>query len=331
MTKGRILITGASGFTGRHACKHFASIGYEVVAVVRRPGSLEQDLVREVVCNLAHQAQVQLLLMKERPQLLLHLAGLNAVADSWAEPLAYMTGNVMSTLYLIDSLRELGLHSCRVLVAGSMLGPRFQEDDQPQPLHPYSLSKTVQTLVARAWGHLFRLPVMIAQPSNLIGPGRSNGLCGLIGAHLAHLEVSAAGAGTDSLELAPAPFRLSSLTEARDFIDVRDAVHAYEHILHLGEPGHVYPIGSGRLRSLGETAACFESRVAAPVRWLIGADAQKPVSLVQEMDDGLIIDPPLPEKQSSVNTVPMQTLGWYPSIPFEQSVEDILDYFRRNS
>ena len=66
--------------------------------MVRRPGSLKQDSAREVVCNLVHQAEVQQLLMAERPQLLLHLAGLNAVADSWAEPLAYMSGNVMSTL-----------------------------------------------------------------------------------------------------------------------------------------------------------------------------------------------------------------------------------------
>ncbi|UUZ84304.1 NAD-dependent epimerase/dehydratase family protein [Paenibacillus sp. P26] len=195
MSGRRILITGAGGFTGRHACGIFAGLGYEVVAVVRRPGTAGAlrgvqagGGIREAVCDLGSPEQVKQLLQAERPQQLLHLAGLNAVAGSWQDPIGYMNINVMSTLYLLDSLHRAGLESRRVLVAGSMLGFRLRDDEPPRPAHPYSLSKTMQTLAARAWGVLFRSPVMIARPSNLIGPGRSNGLCGLIGAHIVRVE-----------------------------------------------------------------------------------------------------------------------------------------------
>ncbi|MCZ8513599.1 NAD-dependent epimerase/dehydratase family protein [Paenibacillus filicis] len=327
MTAGRIVITGASGFTGKHACSYFAAQGYEVVAAVRRPGTAALHgggEVREAVCDLSSPVQVSRLLEGERPDMLLHLAGLNSVSGSWEDPLRYMGINVMSTLYLLDALQRAGSGSCRVLVIGSMLGFRLSDGAPPQPPHPYSLSKTLQTLSARAWGTLFRLPVMIAQPSNLIGPGLSNGICGLIGAYVVRVERG----------LHEPAFRLSSTTEVRDFVDVRDAVRAYELILRSGTPGAVYPIGSGRLRTLGEVAGRFEALAATPIGWRIGSQADTPlVSLAPQPQPETGREAARPPSSgtvpvSPVDPAPMRSLGWQPVIPFEQSAEEILAFFR---
>ncbi|WP_159881076.1 NAD-dependent epimerase/dehydratase family protein [Paenibacillus puerhi] len=331
MSRGKVIVTGASGFTGLHACAHLAGIGYEVTAVLRKRGATASiaaeasasgsGMIRERVVDLTDQAAVLKLLEQERPGRLLHLAGRNDVGGSWQQPLTYVQLNMMSTLYLLDGLRLLGLTDCRALIVGSMLGCRLRDDETPCPPHPYSLSKTLQTLTSSAWGALFGLPVCIAQPSNLIGPGASSGLCGLIGAHVAEWE----RAGKSN------PFRLSSLEEARDFVDVRDAVRAYGLILEHGVPGCSYPVGSGRLRTLGDIASQFERVAKAQVSWRIGFSAEAaefpPVRLTEAGrgdEEGDI-------RPSAVDVRPMRALGWEPAIALEQSVADIMTYHRHRT
>lgn len=305
MNGRRIVITGASGFTGRHACAHFAALGYEVVAAVRQPGSLRLAAgtagfrVTEAVCRLDHPDEVERLLADYRPHDLLHLAGLGEVAVSWREPMAFIDTNVMGTLRLLDSLKRHGDGGSRALIVGSMLGMAWgQGAGEASPPHPYGMSKAAQVLLARWWGSLFGQSVMIGQPSNLIGPGRSAGICGLLAERIARAEAG----------LCEPEFRLSSATEARDFVDVRDAVRAYEVILCRGRPGAVYGIGSGYSRTLGEVAERLLERASVPLRLEIG-DAEAP--------------PP-----AKVDLRPLRALGWQPSIPFKKSIQDILAYYR---
>ncbi|WP_281889203.1 NAD(P)-dependent oxidoreductase [Paenibacillus sp. YYML68] len=321
MRKGsRILITGAAGFTGRHACSYFASLGCHVTGIVRQLPSRSLDgseSLRLRVCDLTKQDDVQQLIAEEQPHYVLHLAGLNAVADSWVEPLAYMQVNVLSTLHLLEGVRRSGLTGSRVLVAGSMLSSRLTDDERrPAPDHPYGLSKSLQSMLSLAWSSMFGLSVLIAKPSNLIGPGESNGLCGLIGAYAAQVEAG------EPVE----PFYLSSTTAYRDFLDVRDAVRAYALLLEHGECGRTYPIGSGLRRSLGEAARCFEQEATVPLWWRVGAADATPVRLTCAGDDTTLNVPkPAP---SEIDPLPMQQLGWTPSIAFKQSVADIIAYHR---
>uniref|UniRef100_A0A4Y8PQQ2 NAD-dependent epimerase/dehydratase domain-containing protein n=2 Tax=Paenibacillus athensensis TaxID=1967502 RepID=A0A4Y8PQQ2_9BACL len=246
-------------------------------------------------CDLTRADDVRRLIAETLPDLVLHLAGRNAVGESWREPLGYLQANVMSTFNLLDALRARP--ASRIVVAGSMLG--FPASERPDPPHPYSLSKAFQAWGALGWGRLFGQPVIVAKPSNLIGPGPSTGICALLARRAAELEKG---------RQAP-PFSLSSAIEERDYLDVRDAVRAYEALLAAGEPGGVYPVASGVNRSLGAVAAAVQQQLGRPLPLRIG-------SL-----DGYL--PPAP-----VDIAPMCALGWRPVIPFEQSLRDALDYFR---
>jgi GDP-4-dehydro-6-deoxy-D-mannose reductase len=294
MKESTVLITGAGGFTGRHACRYFAALGYSVAAAVRREDG-EPPEGRLYVCDLTDKAEVKLLVEETKPRFVLHLAGRNAVGDSWKDPLGCMEANLLSTLYLLEALR--GLANCRLLVAGSMLG--FDLSDSPKPLHPYSLAKTMQVLIAQAWSFLYSQEVLIAKPSNLIGPGRSNGICGLLAARIARWEN-----GTDA-----SVFRLSSWHEERDYLDVRDAVAAYRIILEAGQSGTVYPVCSGSMRSLGDLVATYRGVT--------------PLTLPIEVGETAPLPPPLP-----MDAAVTQSLGWSPSIPFAQSLSDALDFYR---
>ncbi|MFW5433781.1 NAD-dependent epimerase/dehydratase family protein [Paenibacillus apiarius] len=293
-----LLVTGASGFTGRHACRHFLDSGMRVVALTRRANAdLSAMGAEAAICDLRDRERVAEVVAQVRPDYALHLAGMNSVRDSWTDPLLTQDVNVMSTLHLLNALRLTP--SCRILIVTSKLkasvAPVFS------PHHPYSLSKTLQELAALGWAHLFNQNVLLAEPTNLIGPGSSTGICGLLGRYIVQTEN---GEG-------PPRFNISNRYEQRDFLDVRDAVAAYEIILKHGMQGHIYPVESGRLLSLGSVVDTFASCAHVPVEFQYG-DAARPCPKVKPNDISFLVE-----------------RGWKPLRAFEQSVADILHYYRK--
>ncbi|MFP7254020.1 GDP-mannose 4,6-dehydratase [Terribacillus goriensis] len=290
----RILITGASGFTGKHAVQHFLDKGYVVHAVIRLT---KLDLVQENLhihsLDLSDKAAVHALLEKTNPDYILHLAGENSVPKSWKTPFKSWQANVDSTLHLVEAVRALGL-STRVVIAGSVL----QDDlsDAASPTHPYSLTKTMQTTVGLAWHNLFQVDVIIAKPSNIIGPGVSNGVCTLFAKQLRQLQTSG-----------KSQFQVGNAAVTRDFIDVRDLVTAYETLFLKGTAGESYEITSGRWVSLGEILSLF--RQVSSFDFTIRSETEEAMEMKLPM---------MSEK--------IRALKWEPTRSLEMSLADVWEY-----
>ncbi|AJS57462.1 NAD-dependent epimerase/dehydratase family protein [Paenibacillus sp. IHBB 10380] len=297
MKEQTLLITGANGFTGRHACDYFATKGIRVIAVIRRPDSLPPIAgVEPWVCDLTVKDEVQTLVHHVRPDFVLHLAGKNSVPESWIDPLLYMENNILATLTLLDALRSHP--ESHILIVSSRL--KFTLATPPRPPHPYSLSKTLEECAVLSWRELFQQHILLAEPSNLMGPGPSTGICALLARHIVNSEQ-----GKDMNS-----FRISSRYDTRDFVDVRDAILAYDLILEKGESGRVYPICSGVKRSLGDIATSMVELAKVPILLEMGHAPQS-----SWIDD---------ECQSK----DLYDMGWKPQIPWEQSLLDIMEYFR---
>ncbi|WP_152398670.1 NAD-dependent epimerase/dehydratase family protein [Paenibacillus cellulositrophicus] len=292
-----ILITGASGFTGSHACRYFAGQGIQVAAMVRH--IREDDKVEGVqyyTCDLLDKKGIEELVGAIAPDYVLHLAGKNSVPESWAEPVLYMETNVLPTLYLLNALRPYPF--CRILITGSMLV--FPLYPPFRPPHPYGLSKSLQKAAALSWKELFGQAIMLAEPSNLIGPGPSRGFCSLLGQHISAWERGEADEA----------FHIPSRIIRRDFLDVRDAVIAYKILLEQGLPGEIYSVRSGKEYTLGEITDLYMDifEKPFPIEWGEGENSSQ---------------------ESPKNTAPrMKGLDWEPSIPLRTSLTDVLEYFR---
>ncbi|WP_338540520.1 NAD-dependent epimerase/dehydratase family protein [Paenibacillus tundrae] len=300
LTGKKVLITGASGFTGRHAVEFFQSAGAVVGAVVRRENvyAFPEDTYVHV-CDLNDKTQVRQLIDEVQPDYVLHLAGKNSVPDSWSDPLLVLETNVMAVLYLLDALRSCP--AARTVIVGSRLKYTPEPGKIPQPPHPYSLSKALEEMVTLSWMSLFGQQIMVAEPGNLIGAGPSTGICSLLARHIVACEQ----------EGKTEAFRLSGRENTRDFLDVRDAVRAYATLLVHGTTGTVYPVVSGTERSLGEIADTLLSMTSAnvPVRW-----------------DGATSGPDGAGEEEQLSL--LRKLGWQPLIPFAQSLQDILSDVR---
>jgi len=296
--RGRvILITGASGFTGRHACEYFSKLGMQVAALVRDMNqACKGDRIQYYSCDLLDYSRVSDLVKRIAPDYILHLGGKNSVFESWDMPLVYVQSNLMSMLYLLEAMRTRP--DCIMLVVGSRISVDLANLDKAT--HPYGLSKGLQKAVALSWRRLFNQKVILAEPSNLIGPGRSTGFCSLLGRYVVQSE----------LGRQLSPFHISSRADRRDFLDVRDAVRAYGYLLLSGSFGEVYQVCSGIERSLGEITD----------RMLFVADQKVPLIWGDERSSAV--------SSCSEQAAEIEKLGWYPRIPLLQSLGDVVEYFR---
>ncbi|WHX64831.1 NAD-dependent epimerase/dehydratase family protein [Peribacillus frigoritolerans] len=293
--QGKLIITGASGFTGQHACAHFLKSGYDITAVSRKRMNIEGSIHAEC-CDLINGNDVYNLIKRTKPKYLLHLAGQSHVGESWSEPVSTLEANTMSTAYLIDAIRKES-PDCKIVIVGSAL--QIDPSSISSIPHPYSLSKTLQVLIAQSWAFLYNMNIIIAKPSNLIGPGVSNGVCSIFAKKIAEMEKK----GMEKV------LEVENLEVKRDFLDVRDAVRAYDLLLTRGQPGETYDVASGNNHSLGEIIEGFRSVTTEDIK----VNSQQN----EKIENKVAIDP-----------IKLMNLGWKPSIPLESSLMDILTFHR---
>lgn len=295
MTK-TILITGASGFTGIHACEYFAKQGYRVFGTVRKMPSVITENTELIVCDLANEQDIDKLVHTCKPDYLLHLAGQNHVGTSWEDPVQTLEINAMSTAYLLQAATK-HTPDCKVLIVGSAL--QTDPQDISSIPHPYSLSKTLQTLIALSWTRLYNMDVMVAKPSNLIGPGNSNGVCAIFIKNILHAEKSGS---------IPA-INVQNIAATRDFVDVRDCISAYEYIFLKGRPMEVYDITTGDCHSL--------QTVLEHLQTITGAT----LNITAASNDSSDSFPEIQPKK-------LLALGWKQKQTLASSLSDMIDYYR---
>jgi GDP-4-dehydro-6-deoxy-D-mannose reductase len=296
MNHKKILITGAKGFTGQHACEYFTKNGFDVYGLTRDP-KYKMEFGTHICCDLEVNEEVEKAVKSILPQYVLHLGGRNNTAESWERPGAYLYSNVMGTVNLLESIRAY-TPDAKIIVVGSML----QHPLQVVAPHPYSLTKTMQVLVALTWEKLFKLNVVIAKPCNLIGPGHSSGVCSIFARNIVAMEKG---------EIAPV-LQADDLNTVRDFLDVRDAIRGYGILIEKGVSGETYELGTGISTSIGNLISCFQEKTSISIH----VQSKQNTSDVRK------------ERIKYEALDKMKALGWSPEILLSESLNDILNYHR---
>ncbi|MDH2449079.1 NAD-dependent epimerase/dehydratase family protein (plasmid) [Priestia megaterium] len=294
--KHKLLITGASGFTGQHSCEYFSKLDLDIIAITNKRNFCHKK-VKTKQCDLLNKKGIKDLIKQIKPDYVLHLAGQNAVGRSWEDPLNSLEVNAMGTAYLIEALRQEAPASKTVIVSSAL---QFNPTSIPTFNHPYGLSKTIQSIFSQFWAALYNMHIVIARPSNLIGPGFSTGVCSIFAQRIVNME-----RGKEEKFL-----NVSNLNNRLDFLDVRDAVKAYNCLLKKGKSGDIYDVSSGKSHSLGEIINIFRKTTNIPFQTKL--DNQSPI--VNHVD---------------LHPVSLFELGWQPKIPLETTIKNIVDFYRQ--
>jgi len=310
-----VLVTGAGGFVGSHLLELLENEpdgSYTEKVAWLRPGT--QPLVRGtrvhwIDVEMHDRDAVVAALEQSPPSAVYHLAGVPHVGDSWAHTRETFAGNVLASHYLFDALRRLKL-APRVLVTSSATVytpmPRaIRETDPVNPNSPYGTSKLAQEMVAeRSWED-DGIPALIARAFNHVGPRQSPSFVApSIAKQIAEIESGAK----------PPLMAMGNLDPQRDLMDVRDTVRAYRAMMQSARPGTPYNVCTG-------TPVAIRTLVDAFL-----AKARVPIEIVQDSARLRPNDTPL--ILGDLSKLKADT-GWSPQIPLEQTVEDLLVYWRQ--
>ena len=314
----RVLITGFTGFVGSHLADYLVARGdVEVFGTHRWRSRLENvehlgNQVRRVECDVRDAAAVRRALRDVRPDRVFHLAAQSYVPTSWLTPGETLSGNVLGQVNLFEAIRDLDLPA-RVLIAGSseeygLVLPDeipIREDGPLRPLSPYGVSKVAQDLLAYQYWKSYRLHVVRTRGFNHTGPRRGDVfVTSSFARQIAEIEKS----------VSEPVVWVGNLDSVRDFTDVLDMVRAYWLALDRGEPGEVYNICSGRGYSARQVLEILLALAHVKV------EVREDPARMRPSDVTLLLGDCSKFRGAT---------GWEPTIPFEVTLEDLLEHWRK--
>lgn len=242
----KVLIFGCGGFVGKYLTDEFTSNGYEVTGSdIRVPEWADDQFIS---CDLLSAEDVKAVISKVKPDIIVNLAAISSVGQSWKMPQLTISVNVNGSLNILQAVG-----SCydkdnmpKVMFIGSSeeYAPASAPVSETSPLDsnsPYGISKMTQESFANLYGREFGIDVYLVRAFNHTGVGQADNFV-LPSWCKQAAEIDKSGK--------PGVMNVGNLKVRRDFSDVRDIVRAYRLIVEKGQPGKAYNVGSGVAHSL---------------------------------------------------------------------------------
>jgi GDP-4-dehydro-6-deoxy-D-mannose reductase len=295
-----ILVTGASGFVGRHLVPALAT-AYPHASLVTTS------------IDLRNQAEVESAVRRAAPDVCIHLAAVSAVITAQQTPDQAWQVNLHGTLHLAWAISRYA-PDCQMLFASSAeaYGASFA-DGQPlderaplAPLNVYAETKATADLLLGGMATQGLRAVRL-RPFNHTGAGQSaQFVVAAFARQIARIEAG----------LQPRKIEVGNLEVWRDFLDVRDVCAAY--IACIAQrcslaPGVVLNLASGHARRVGDILTDLSALARVDIDIQVDAARLRPVEIQIACGDA---------------TKARDLLGWVPTIPWERTLRDVLDHYR---
>ena len=275
----RILVTGASGFVGRHLLRVLRAEfpNATLIAATRAVNRLSDDADEVLPFDLLSPESMLAMVARARPEAVVHLAAQPSVGASFADPVLTWRANLMGTVALGEAVLNEAPEA-RFLLASSaeVYGLSFQsglplaEDAPFRPANPYAAAKAAADLAVGEMA-LRGLRAVRLRAFNHVGPGQGEGfVVAAFAAQLARIE----------RELQPPVLRVGALDRWRDFLDVRDICAAYAVVLRTELPtSTVLNLASGTPRRIGDVLDALLSRSRVRPKVEVEATRMRPTDI----------------------------------------------------
>jgi len=309
----KALITGITGFAGSHLADYLIDQEGIEVHGIKRPRSRIEFLRYDVNYHegdINDLSSILDIVEEVEPEYIFHLASQSFVPLSWKAPRHTLTTNIIGTQNILDAAHRYA-PKATIQIAGSseeygLVDPEecpITEQQPLRPLSPYGVSKVAADLLGQQCHRSYGLQIIITRAFNHTGPRRGEQfVTSKIARQLALIKL---GKAEPVLEL-------GNLEAVRDFTDARDMVRAYWLAVNRCQPGIPYNIGTGT----GYTISQVFSKLykIADVKAEMKQDPQymRPSDVPRLLCD---------------STAFRYATGWKPEIPFEQTLQDLFDYW----
>ena len=324
MTK-RVFITGITGMVGSHLADYLlANTDWEIYGLCRWRSPLDnifnllplinvQNRVHLVYGDLRDYLSIHEAVKKANPDFVFHLAAQSYPKTSFDSPLDTFETNIQGTANVLEALRKNNLNPIVHICASSEVFGRVPKEKLPideecsfHPASPYAISKVGTDLIGRYYAEAYQMNVMTTRMFTHTGPRRGDVFAeSSFAKQIAMIEA----------ELIPPVLKVGNLDSLRTFADVRDAVRAYFMLVTINPiPGAYYNIGGTYSCTIGEM-----------LNYLLSLSTVKEIKIETDKDRLRPIDADL----QVPNTNKFNSItGWKPTISFEETMNDLLNYWR---
>lgn len=325
MLKKRALITGITGMVGSHLADFMlANTDWDIYGTYRWRSPLDnishliprieaKDRVHLVFGELRDYLSINDAVAKAQPDYVFHLAAQSYPRTSFEAPLDTLETNIQGTAHVLEALRlnkkDAVIHVCASSeVFGRVAKVKLPIDEECtfHPASPYAISKVGTDLLGRYYAEAFGMTVMTTRMFTHTGPRRGD----VFAESTFAKQIALIEAG-----IIPQVVKAGNLESLRTFADVRDAVRAYYLLVTVNPiPGEYYNIGG-----------TFSCTVGKMLETLISMSTVSGIQIEMDPERLRPIDADL--QVPNTRKFELHT-GWKPEITFEQTMHDLLDYWR---
>ena len=313
----KALITGITGFVGSHLAEYLLKNNLEVYGIFRWRSRMEnmeliENKVHLIDADIKDAHSMQKLIDKTLPDYIFHLAAQSVVPTSWHAPAETLTTNIIGNVNLLEAVKNSDCGPV-IHIAGSseeygLVYPDeipINEDNPLRPLSPYGVSKVAQDLLSRQYNISYGLRIVVTRSFNHTGPRRGEVF---VASNFAK-QIAEIEKGTKESVI-----HVGNLNAKRDFTDVRDMVKAYWLAANRCKYGEVYNICSEKTMTIKSVLELLLSMSEKRIEVKQDSSRMRPSDVEILLGDC--------SKFRKVT-------GWEPKIPFEKTIEDLLNYWRK--
>ncbi len=312
----RLMVTGGAGFIGsnfvRYMLEKYPDYFVVVYDKLTYAGRLEnlQDVAERfgdryafVKGDICDAALVDETVQRYGVDTIVNFAAETHVDRSLMEPGSFIQTDVFGTFVLLEAAKKFGLERYHQIstdeVYGQVLEGRSRESDPLKPRSPYSASKAGADLMVLAYHESWGLPVTITRGSNNIGPYQ-------------YPEKVVPLFATNAMDDMPLPLYGDGM-QMRDYQYVLDHCEAIDLVLHKGEIGEVYNVGTGtEMTNLEMTR-------------IVLATVGKPESLIKHVEDR-----PGHDRRYALDVSKLRALGWESRHTCAEAIEKTVRWYMEN-
>lgn len=318
----KTLITGAGGMVGSHMVELLYQQGHEVIGVWHKnKKNIEQisSPIRFVQCDIRYGQGIDELIMDNLPDVIYHLAAQSYPTVSWVSPAETIDVNINGTIAIYEAIKKARKYidhnydpmvvvACSSAEYGETLNQLegdevyVKESASLQPLHPYGVSKVGQDLISFQYFMNDHIRCIRARIFNSTGTRKVNDVT----SDFTKRAIMAERTGIYKL-------RVGNLETKRAIMDQRDLVRALILLAEKGNAGDVYNISSERIYKMRDIVEIIEKQMGHTF------DLDVDPALIRPTDERIIV--------GDITKLQKDT-GWKQEITMEQTVADMLEYWR---
>lgn len=324
-----LLITGGAGFIGSAIvnayCKDYNIVVVDKLNYCSRKNNWEYpDLVKFYQTDMSNKFYMFKILTDNNIDAIINFAAQTHVDNSFNNVEDFIKDNIYATQALLDVVCAYGkikkfIHVSTDEVYGESVKQDyyFKEDDIMAPTNPYAATKAATEHIVNSYHKSYKIPIIITRGNNVYGPGQYPEKV------VPKFILQA---------LLKKPLTLQNKGESyRTFVYVKDLCDAFKIILHKGEIGQTYNIGSKDdicIKKLGEIIIDLVNSTSVKI-YQLGGNKEKFLKIDNEASFLDIADRNFNDNRYNIDSSKINNLGWQPKTDFIEGLCETISWYRK--